>query len=246
MRDATFFKTIETYQTTLAKVDLPYRFYIADDGPQDDAKALFYTKLKQAGHMVISLPFNSGVSFGRNAIVKQIKEDYILISDDDVVIRDAESVKHMKAVLDSDEKIGLVAATLKYEKGAFFAGENYAKGIRLETRGKLLARIPAPREVHATADGIKYVLADQVPNIFLAKRQLFKDVMWDNRIKVEFEHIDFFLELKKTAWKVAICLDAEAFHLITAPEEEYTRYRRTTPMAYFLQKHELGSIVNQF
>ena len=246
MRDAAFFKTMETYQTTLAKIDLPYRFYIADDGPQNDERALLYTKLKQDGHMVISLPFNSGISFGRNAIVKQAKEDYVLISDDDVVIRDAVSIKNMKAVLDSDEKIGLVAATLRYEKGAFFAGENYAKGIRLERRGKLLARTPAPREVHATADGIKYVLADQVPNIFLAKRQLFKDVMWDNRIKIEFEHIDFFLELQKTTWKAAVCLDAEAFHLITAPEEGYNQYRRTTPMAYFLQKHELGSVVNQF
>jgi GT2 family glycosyltransferase len=113
-------------------------------------------------------------------------------------------------------------------------------------RGKLLARIPAPREVHATAGGVKYVLADQVPNIFLAKREIFKDVMWDNRIKIEFEHIDFFLELKKTTWRAAICLDAQAFHLITEVLPEYNQYRRTTPMAYFLQKHELGSVVNQF
>jgi cytidyltransferase-like protein len=246
MRSETLFKTLETYRATLAKSGLPYRFYIADDGPQDDERALAYAKLKKSGHVIISLPFNSGISLGRNAIIKQAKEDYVLISDDDVVIRDPESIKHMKEVLDSDEHIGLVAATLKYEKGAFFAGENYAKGLRFEMRGKLLARIPAPREVHATAGDIKYVLADQVPNIFLAKCKIFKDVMWDNRIKIEYEHIDFFLELKKTSWRAAICLDAEAFHLITSPDTEYNQYRRTTPMAYFLQKHGLGSVVNQF
>jgi len=246
MRDAVLFKTLEIYQAMLAKTGLSYKFYIADDGPQDDAKAMVYTKLKTDGHMIISLPFDSGISFGRNAIIKQIKEPYILISDDDVVIRDAESINRMKAVLDSDKTIGLVAATLKYERGAYFGNENYAKGIKLELRGQLLARMPVPREVYGTVDGIKYVLADQVPNIFLAKRELFRDVIWDNRIKIEYEHIDFFLELKKTPWKAAICLDAEAFHLISETPPEYNRYRRTAPMAYFLQKHELASVVNQF
>lgn len=246
MRDAVLYKTIDAYHQMLAKLGLPYRFYVADDGPQDDAKLAFYGKLKTDGHMVITLPFDSGISFGRNAIIKQVKEDYILITDDDVVIRDAESIKRMKAVLDSDDTIGLVAAVLKYERGAYFSGENYAKGLRLERRGRLLARIAAPREVRETADGVKFVLADQVPNIFLAKRDVFKDVVWDGRIKIEYEHMDFFLELKKTRWRAAVCLDAEAFHLISEVSSEYNRHRRTTPMAYFLQKHELGSIANQF
>lgn len=246
MRDAALYKTLETYRETLAKTGMPYRFYIADDGPQDDRKAMFYAQLEAGGHVVVSLPFDSGISFGRNALLRQIKEDYVLISDDDVVIRDAESIKRMKAVLDSDENIGLVAATLKYELGAYFAGENYAKGLQLERRNRLLARIPAPRNIRETVDGIHYVYADQVPNIFLAKRDVFRDVSWDNRIKIEFEHMDFFLELMKTKWKAVVCLDAEALHLITNAPPEYNRYRRTAPSAYFLDKHDLGSVSNQF
>jgi cytidyltransferase-like protein len=246
MREETLYRTIETYQATFVKFGMPYKFYVADDGPQDDRKSAFYAKLKSEGHCVITLPFDVGISVGRNAILRQAKEGYLLVSDDDVVIRSADSLKRMKAVLDSNENIGLVAATLKYERGAFFAGENYAKGVRFERRGRLLARIPAPREILETAEGIKYVIADQVPNIFLAKREMFRDIEWDNQIKIEYEHMDFFLELQKTRWKAAVCLDAEAFHLITDPPFEYVRYRRTAPSAYFLGKHDLGAVSNQF
>lgn len=246
MRDALLYKTIDAYRQTLDTLGLAYRFYVADDGPQADGKLGFYGKLKADGHMVLSLPFDSGLSFGRNAIIKQVKEDYVLVTDDDVTIRDPESIKRMKAVLDSDENIGIVAAVLRYEKGAYFSGENYAKGIRFERRGRLLARIASPRTVLETPEGVHYVVADQVPNIFIAKRDMFKDVSWDNRIKIEYEHMDFFLELQKTRWKAAVCLDAEAWHLISEHDPEYLRFRRTTPMAYFLQKHGLASIINQF
>jgi cytidyltransferase-like protein len=247
MRDLTFLKTLETYKTTLGKLGLPYRIYVADDGPPGDAmKTMAYDTLKLEGHMVITLPFDSGISLGRNAIIKQVKEQYVLISDDDVVIRDAESIKKMKAVLDENENIGLVAAMLKYDRGAFFGCENYARGLRLERRGNLLARGPAPRDVQETSEGIKFMIADQVPNIFLAKRAIFNEVMWDGRIRIEYDHMDFFLELKKTRWKAAVCLDAEATHLTTPETPEYFRHRRTSSAAYFLQKHDLRSIANQF
>ena len=58
--------------------------------------------------------------------------------------------------------------------------------------------------------------------------------------------MDFFLELAKTQWKAAVCLDAEAFHLITDAPPGYNRYRRNAPSAYFLSKHSLGSVSNQF
>jgi hypothetical protein len=70
--------------------------------------------------------------------------------------------------------------------------------------------------------------------------------MWDNRIKVEFEHLDFFLALQQTKWKAAVCLNANATHLRSDPEMDYNRYRRNASPAYLYSKWGFTAIVNQF
>jgi len=89
--------------------------------------------------------------------------------------------------------------------------------------------------------GIKYRQSDQVVNFFLAKREVFDSVQWDSRIKVEYEHMDFFLEFQKTPWRAVICLDAIATHLHPDPHDmEYARYRRSAPVDYFAKKHGIA------
>jgi cytidyltransferase-like protein len=242
LRDDVLFKTIALLKKNIL---LPFKFYIADDGTMTDKKQYQYQQLELEGHEIILLPYNSGISIGRNSIIRQVKEDYILITDDDVVLADPLSLQNMKTVLDANDEIGLVAAVLKQENGQFFANEHYSKGLLFEFRSNLLVRLPSSGNIQ-NINGILYRLADQVPNIFLAKREVFNEVRWDDRIKVEYEHMDFFLNLQKTRWKAAICLNAEATHLTSNPDGEYYRYRRSAPKAYFLQKHGLANVINQF
>ena len=242
LRDAVLYRTVEYIKRIMP---YPYRLYIADDGRPSDRKALFYQQLKKDGHLVVELPFDSGLSLGRNALIKQVTEDYVLLLDDDTVIKDAESVKKLKACLDADPALGVVAAVLKREQGNWFADENYSKGLKFERRDSLLVRVPSRQEIKKAGE-YAYRYADQVPNVFLAKRELFKDVQWDNRIKIEYEHMDFFLELMKTAWKAGVCLDAEAIHFITDASPEYTRCRRTAPQNYFFGKVGITGVCNQF
>jgi len=105
------------------------------------------------------------------------------------------------------------------------------------------------KEYHKV-DDVLFLFADQVVNFFLAKKELFKDVSWDNRIKIQWEHIDFFLSLQESKWRAAVCLNAEAIHINSIPDPEYTRYRYSAPVAspnsYFMQKNNLGTVVNQF
>jgi len=244
MRAPTLYKTIEAIKTYCT---YPFKLYIADDGPQDDDKRYRYQGLRKEGHEILPLPFDCGISIGRNAIIKAATEDYILITDDDVALADAESLKNMRAVLDSAPDIGLVAAVIKGESGEYFATEGYAKGVRFERVGNMLKRTPAAHTLHRVGEtGPLYVVADQVPNFFLAKREVFQDVMWDNRIKVEFEHLDFFLALQQTKWKAAVCLNANATHLRSDPEMDYNRYRRNASPAYLYSKWGFTAIVNQF
>lgn len=244
MRAPVLWRSIEAIKTYCP---YPYRLYIADDGPTDDNKQFRYQTLKAEGHSIITLPFDSGISVGRNAIVKAAHEDYILIADDDVALADAESLTNMKAVLDSTSEIGIVAAVIKGEGGGYFASEGYAKGVRFERIGGLLKRVAASQHIQRVGEnGPLYRLADQVPNFFLAKREVLAEVPWDNRIRIEFEHLSFFLDLQKTKWKAAVCLNANAIHLTSQPEKGYLLYRNNASPAYFLQKHGLQKVINQF
>jgi len=166
--------------------------------------------------------------------------------DDDILIKDGTVVEKMKKVLESDDEIGLVSGILKNEiSGDFYVSEKYVKGLVFKPQNKILFRYPSPGEIHE-ADGVLFRYADQVPNFFLARRKVFDDVKWDNRIKVEYEHMDFFLTLKKADWKAAVCLDAEAIHMQSKLDVEYLQYRRSAVPSYFLEKWDFTSVVNRF
>jgi len=144
--------------------------------------------------------------------------------------------------------LGVVAGTLFHEiNGKPFGNDNYThRGLTFTFDRSLLIRDTSHCPIKEV-DGIKYCYADQVVNFFLAKRDIFEEVKWDNRIKVEWEHIDFFLSLKKTSWKVAVCLDAKATHLYDRERDlEYNQHRRSGSFHYFSQKHNITKIVNRW
>lgn len=244
LREETLFKTLESYETFCP---FHYRLYIADDGRVSDKKTYHYYNLEKNGHEVLRLPSDSGISVGRNAIVKMAKESYILITDDDINLISEDTLKQMKTILDCDDNLGLVAAVLKNWNGEGFGGsENYSKGLSFSFENKMLIRTPAPRDIK-TYRGINYVIADQVMNFFLAKKELFNDVKWDDRIKVEYEHMDFFLEMKKTNWKAAVCLDAQALHTKSNHlDEEYNERRMARAPKMFHDKHGIHRVLNRF
>ena len=246
MRAPTLWRNIETIKKYCP---FPFRLYIADDGPIDDDKKYRYQKLESEGHKIIRLPFNAGLSIGRNAIIKVTTEDLVFITDDDVTIADGQSWHNLLAVLNAVPDIGLAAAVMRHEDGNYFASEGYAKGLRYEQVGSLLKRVPTGcpiRRAGDDEDGPLYSVVDQTSNVFLARREMFDDIRWDDRIRIEYEHMDFFLDLRKTKWKAAVCLEAYAIHFMSAPEKEYNFYRHDASPAYFLQKHRLSKVINQF
>jgi len=235
MREENFFRAVDMVEKNFP---YPHRFYIADDGNVSEEKEQLYRKLENSGHKIIRLPFNSGLSVGRNALIKEAAEDYVLIMDDDIGIKSPETIKNMRRVLDSKSDIGIVAGVLKHEiTDRPFGNGNYSRGIDLIIKDNILHRYTT-RNSTQSIDGIRYVQSDQVINFFLAKREVFNSVKWDSNIKIGWEHMDFFLSLKKTPWKAVICLDAEAMHFHPLPHDfDYQYYRRSGAPNYFLNKH---------
>jgi len=242
MRESSLFKVLNAIKEHFP---FSYKLYIVDDGPISEQKEYVYQRLEDQGHEIIKLPFNSGISMGRNHIVKKVEEEYLLIMDDDIALQDEVSIKNMKAVLDSNKDMGLCSGMLLSESGDYMVNANYQKGLRLEFDRGLLFRHANAKRLQKT-NGTMYLFADQVVNFFLAKTEIFKDVKWDNQIKVGWEHLDFFLQLMKTKWKVAACLDAKAVHLIPENDPTYNYYRRSVINDYFNRKHKIHRVINRF
>jgi len=244
MREQTFFKALDSIGEN---VKMSYCLYIADDGEVSDEKEYRYQQLERRGHKVFRLPFNVGLSSGRNKIVKATEEDYVLIMDDDIAIRDGSILNKMKGILDHDDQIGIVAGVLHQEmSGDPFGSVRYSQGLDLRIQNGILYRDGSPRELHK-GNGSLFHYTEQTVNFFMAKREVFNDILWDDRIKIEYEHMDFFLRLKDTDWKVAICSEAKAVHLHSPlVNYEYNRYRRAITSHYFMQKHNIQRVVNRF
>lgn len=243
MREESLFKTLDSIEKYFP---YSYKLYVADDSGMSDEKEYRYQQLEIQGHVVIKLPFNSGLSYGRNEIIRRVTEEYVLMMDDDIRLTDSDSIKKMKQVLDSADDIGLCAGIIYQENGDPFGGHNYSRGLVLEIDKNVLFRHKSIGKL-AKTDGILYNYADQVVNFFLAKRAMFKSVAWDNRIKIEYEHMDFFLNLKQTKWKVTVCLDARAIHSHQLELDSiYNQHRRSAPVHYFYGKHGIGRIINRY
>lgn len=245
MREGSLFKTLESIEKFFP---FSYRLYIADDSAESisEEKEYLYQRLGSRGHEIIKLSFNSGISLGRNEIIQRAKEKYVLIMDDDIGLTDTISIKNMRRVLDSSNDIGLCAGMIHLENGGLFGGENYSKGLRFRIDRGALFRHRANGKINQVGN-IQFNYADQVVNFFLAKRAVFKSVVWDNRIKVEYEHMDFFLNLKKTKWKAAVCFDTKLMHYHQFNLDPfYNRQRRNAPAHYFYEKHNIETIINRY
>lgn len=243
MREETLFRVLDSIEKYFP---FSYKLYIADDGDISEEKEYRYQQLEAQGHVITRLPFNAGLSAGRNEIIRRVTEDYILITDDDIMLNDSESISRMKEILDSEPDIGLCAGMIYQEGGEPFGGKEYSQGLMLEIDNNVLYRYKSNGNL-SKLNGMIFNYADQVVNFFLAKREVFDDVRWDDRIKIEYEHMDFFLELKKTGWKAAVCLNTKLTHCHSLKiDPAYVRHRRSAPMQYFYAKHGIGNIINRY
>ncbi len=242
LRDSKLIKTLDAIRSNVGH---SYRLYIADDGGVSNEKEWQYQELEKQGHKILRMPFDSGLSSGRNAILKKIKEPLVLVMDDDILIGGDDPLLKMKKILFSDQDIGICAGTIYEEQGEPFGGKSYSNGLRLEIDRGVLFRRSNIKNIIKT-DGVFYWEADQVVNFFLAKREVFDDIQWDSRIKIGLEHMDFFLRLKQTRWKAVVCPDAKAIHQRGIADSEYNEYRRKYPQTYFYGKHGIGNIINQY
>jgi len=177
---------------------------------------------------IVMLPEDCGLSYARNALVKEVTTRYTMLLDDDHWIHKTTDIAKMKEVFKANEKIGIVSGR--------FLENNIVKGYErlfLPCDEVLLLmdwealNCKGIIEFHRT-ENVKYGITHIAHNFFIAKTEVLRQYGWDNRHKIHSEHLDFFLNLHiNSDVKVAFIPDMIIGHSpVVTQEYKEKRFRQ--------------------
>lgn len=133
------------------------------------------------GCQVVRLPFDSGLSAGRNAGLAAVESEYVLLLDDDFLFDRRTALDGALALLERYPQVDLLAGKVV----------DLPLLITHETNNaQLFGNPPVPIIAPGTKIG-PMVVRDKVPNFFLARTEAVRAIGWDPGLKL-LEHADFF------------------------------------------------------
>lgn len=197
------------------------------------------------------LEFDAGLSRARNELFERISRPFILILDDDMVVRDETGLQVPLEILKAHPDVGIVGGRYLHEfkKGRsdpdFVPSSPPSFEFFIEGVSGGVLRLQRLSDHYGPAykrDREGFYDADVVHNVALLRRQVVVEggARWDDRMKVGGEHLDFYLNIHRRQ----IC--RVAFHAGLAVDHyrdmsgDYDAFRgRPTGMAVFLRKWRL-------
>ena len=173
----------------------------------DDSAEGIATTVASFEHIeVVQLPFNSGVCIGRNAGLARVTTPFFVSLDDDFVFWGRSNLSLLLSFLSSHGEVDLVGGWLV--NLPFFSKSGPGGAVRVS------------KEVAAQmADGRCY----KVPQFYMARTEVIREVGWDDRIKV-LDHSSFFGRLVGRA-RVAFLPDVSVLHARTQFDPHYMHFR---------------------
>lgn len=166
------------------------------------------------------LPFNVGVSFGRNFGLKQVETEYVLFTDDDLVFETRTDLSKMLAALRSTPFDVVSCNWVDHEMHTGIRmGVRRFEGTLEIVDGAYVHRYQATR---GTIDGLP--VYDVLHNFFMAPTDRLGEDPWDARIKTEHEHGDLFLTLKERGLLFTRLPDVFVYHYPERPPR-YVEFR---------------------
>jgi len=244
LRDEYFFECVRTLREAYPDI----KIVVADDGYPTEAKERFAEKYC---NKYIRMPFDSGLPSGRNLLVKKhVRTPYVLIGDDDFFFTPE---TNLEALYDCMEVADLAGGRIT-EGGTL---RNYQGFVSIEDAHinytKLTPVDPTqmPEEFwDKTSTSVRYKPCDLTFNFVMIKKEVFKKALWDEKIKVAYEHSDFFMTAKNAGFKTVFTPEAVVVHKpqhIKFTSSEYKGYRnRKSDKEHFFRKWRIktGSDMN--
>lgn len=229
LRDELLFYTLNTIKNYLPDNSI---ILIGDQGKiTKDKKERIDNLSKEIPLKYYELPFDSGLSFGRNYLVKKTVEldiPFVLMGADSIQFTNKYNFDTIIDFLNKDEKRGLVGFELLNSKCPWeFLMDVSNRGIQFYF----------PKE-YINFKEITFSKCDIVRNIFLAKTKSIVD-LWDNDLKLG-EHEYAFIQYKKRGYNVYWTESISFKRENRKNNHEYMKYRKRLSKYWQISKEKLG------
>ncbi len=221
--------------TSIERLGWANPIVIADDSEQS-SKALVEKRFPQLNITYLELPFDVGLSKGRNECLKVVKTDYFLLCDDDFVFDKRTDISSGLKVL-IEKGLDILGGYLRDYPGIdergrwakFFTKAKQAIYIAMDKykihcyEGKIIPEGRTLLYKLNTRCVEPYAPTDIVLNFFLAKTEMVKNLGWHEELKT-VEHSEFFYRAKCAGLKVGVCDRFSAKHF-KEKSREYMNFR---------------------
>jgi hypothetical protein len=218
----TCFERIKELERLLNSIDDHYKGYRVLIASCGRLKPTFNTLRRRNPVTIYEMPFDAGLSFMRNYLAERSKTPYFLLLEDDFVFTDKTDIETMKQKLLAGEDIGVVGGkVLEFGKEVKI---NYDFEIRkISYDNDFFSDQRILRVTHAQSS-----TCDCVANFALFRKACWQDNQWDDDLKIEGEHFDFYYRLKEQGkWKAFHYGTSEIDHKKNnSPEYKYYRNRK--------------------
>jgi glycosyltransferase involved in cell wall biosynthesis len=213
-----------------------------DQNSKTDEMIRFYEGYKIR---VIWVPFDCGLSYARNRGIEEVETPYALLADDDFIFTEKTNVQAALDVLENDPELGFIGGSIidirtDPDNAEIRYLRRWEKFFLICERTKTLITIPIdylPLQTRLVAGHTIY-LCDMTSNWGLFRMKLFDGTMrWDEDIKINGEHEDFFLSLKENcSWRVGYLPRLQCDHQQTYQSEYHKLRSRQTGRSLFGRK----------
>lgn len=202
---------------------------IADDSSQP-------LDLQGDSLQIIQLPFNSGLSYGLNRALEQVKTPYVMRMDDDELLTVRTCLGMQVKFLEMHPEIDLVGFCTLTAIRCMNPDNEVSKFTSFSMKGAPKSlRIPHMTQI----DGNHFVMG-KVPNLYVARTERVRSIGWDENIRM-MDHQDFFWRAAGNLVSV-IALGTAVFHYHNPFQKHYQKYRQDVQKdkEYISQKRRKG------
>lgn len=207
--------------------------YVADNGTITAERERLYDRPFPFDLEVLDLEYGSGLGHGRNEIVDRLREDYLLVVDNDMTVPG--NVDVLAAQLDARPDLGGVCGVL-IEDGNLHVG-----CCDLYEDGDLIVKDIRGSKASTELAGASFVPFDFITNAAMFRSDCLEEYSWDPAYVIGKEHLDFYVaHMHRTDWTFGVS-PAVVFPHYPGGDSTYRNERRNVETLrrskeYFLDK----------
>lgn len=186
----------------------------------DDSKTPL--RIKRENLEIVHLPFNSGLSKGLNLALNKVKTPFTMRLDDDELLTPYSRIHEHLVFLHNHPEVDLVGI-LPYNAPFMKSPLSQTKFYFNESMSAAPHKLKIP---HMTQIDENYVVLGKVPNIFLARTDVYRSVGYDDNIRM-VDHQEFFFRAAGKLTSV-LSLNSYVFHYHDRFNKYYDSFRGDT------------------